>query len=68
MDSDGETLISVCKGETRSATARGCEAEHGVVAVESDSLANEVVGVVHGSGKVDIGEVIDLAHEAAWWD
>lgn len=55
MARDGETLFSVCKGETRSATARGGEPERRVVAVESDSLADEAEGVEHGGGEVHVG-------------
>ena len=50
MASGREALLCVSKGETAGATCGGSEAERGIVAVLSESLADEPKWVRHGSG------------------
>ena len=50
MASGREALLCVDKGETAGATCGGSEAERGIVAVLSESLADEPKWVRHGSG------------------
>ena len=50
MASGREALLCVGKGETAGGTCGGSEAERGIVAVLSESLADEPKWVRHGSG------------------